>query len=629
ANRAFPYEGTYYLTADGTPERPIAIKAAGDGEVTLVWEKPTTDGGSPLSEYLLVVTPGDQVISIPPSLTSFVVTGLTNGVSYSFQMQARNNVGLSSTTLPTPPVTPAATPGAPGAPLNVVASQVPGTAGVLVSWEPPVGDGGNPVTGYVVAVDPPDAGELTVDGTTLSVTFSGLTAGVSYSFTVRAVNAAGPGPRSDPSSPISLAPSPGSEPTPPPAENQPSEPPSVFETTLEVTEEDREILEGSLGALGEGAQVSDAPITVDSTDGRIVVSLPIQVTDPDQPITGELDIEIEGLTLNTVDGIGTGSIDLGAGLTLEGGVELAIESGIVVAELVNPELVYAPGAPAPLEGSDLSHISVEFRVGIAQVPDGASLTVTYARSAAEIAAIAGAVFELAASDGQAIDIAFAVNIARSGISNDNLGSNTAAMSVDRTWYEARLAEGKTIAITKVNDDGTARTVEATCVVSGDVVRCTAVFDGDAGGFSLFALLARSISGSAAGNDPPAGETTPTATPIGGPASESPTPTATPAPTQLPTAIPSSATASPDDSGAGPEVAPTPAAAPTRTPTPSPVPEPVPTPSSDGTATTDGDDSESGGGFPWWAWALIVLVGVPAIIRAGVLVLDARRRTRSA
>ena len=33
ANRAFPFEGTYYLTADGTPERPIAIKAAGDGEV--------------------------------------------------------------------------------------------------------------------------------------------------------------------------------------------------------------------------------------------------------------------------------------------------------------------------------------------------------------------------------------------------------------------------------------------------------------------------------------------------------------------------------------------------------------------------------------------------------------------
>ena len=28
-----PLDGTYYLTADGTPDMPIAIKAAGDGEV--------------------------------------------------------------------------------------------------------------------------------------------------------------------------------------------------------------------------------------------------------------------------------------------------------------------------------------------------------------------------------------------------------------------------------------------------------------------------------------------------------------------------------------------------------------------------------------------------------------------
>jgi hypothetical protein len=32
-NRTVPLEGTYYLTADGTPEMPIVIKAAGDGEV--------------------------------------------------------------------------------------------------------------------------------------------------------------------------------------------------------------------------------------------------------------------------------------------------------------------------------------------------------------------------------------------------------------------------------------------------------------------------------------------------------------------------------------------------------------------------------------------------------------------
>ena len=27
ANRTFPFEGTYYLTADGTPERPIGSDA--------------------------------------------------------------------------------------------------------------------------------------------------------------------------------------------------------------------------------------------------------------------------------------------------------------------------------------------------------------------------------------------------------------------------------------------------------------------------------------------------------------------------------------------------------------------------------------------------------------------------
>jgi hypothetical protein len=34
-NATTPFEGTYYLTADGTAERPIVIKAAGDGEVIL------------------------------------------------------------------------------------------------------------------------------------------------------------------------------------------------------------------------------------------------------------------------------------------------------------------------------------------------------------------------------------------------------------------------------------------------------------------------------------------------------------------------------------------------------------------------------------------------------------------
>jgi hypothetical protein len=32
-NATTPYEGTYYLTAHGTADKPIVIKGAGDGEV--------------------------------------------------------------------------------------------------------------------------------------------------------------------------------------------------------------------------------------------------------------------------------------------------------------------------------------------------------------------------------------------------------------------------------------------------------------------------------------------------------------------------------------------------------------------------------------------------------------------
>ncbi|MEO8100515.1 MAG: hypothetical protein ABI811_22645 [Acidobacteriota bacterium] len=34
-NRTTPLDGTYYLTADGTAEMPISIKAAGDGPVVI------------------------------------------------------------------------------------------------------------------------------------------------------------------------------------------------------------------------------------------------------------------------------------------------------------------------------------------------------------------------------------------------------------------------------------------------------------------------------------------------------------------------------------------------------------------------------------------------------------------
>jgi hypothetical protein len=78
---------------------------------------------------------------------------------------------------------------APGAPTGVTAES--GDATSTVRWMPPASDGGSAITGYVVS-----SGALSqnVDGDTRRVTFTGLTNGTSYTFTVAAINAIGTGP---------------------------------------------------------------------------------------------------------------------------------------------------------------------------------------------------------------------------------------------------------------------------------------------------------------------------------------------------------------------------------------------------------------------------------------------------
>ncbi|MED5017978.1 S-layer homology domain-containing protein [Paenibacillus chibensis] len=101
--------------------------------------------------------------------------------------------------------TPAAVP--PGAPTNVTAKAGDGEA--VVSFTPPVNDGGSPVSGYIVITSP---GGVRTGGTSSPIKVTGLANGTAYTFTVVAVNAAG---ESIPSSPsgevVPLQPSSGGE----------------------------------------------------------------------------------------------------------------------------------------------------------------------------------------------------------------------------------------------------------------------------------------------------------------------------------------------------------------------------------------------------------------------------------
>jgi uncharacterized repeat protein (TIGR01451 family) len=105
---------------------------------------------------------------------------------------------------PTARITVAGSAGVPGAPTNVHA--VPGDGSALVTWTPPDDDGGSPIDRFDVSCtatdDDGDVHSATAPGDATSVQVSGLTNGTEYRCEASAHNAAGSGPTSDPSDPV-------------------------------------------------------------------------------------------------------------------------------------------------------------------------------------------------------------------------------------------------------------------------------------------------------------------------------------------------------------------------------------------------------------------------------------------
>lgn len=222
--------GSVELRFDGNtvPASPTGVSAtAGDAEATVSFTAPSDDGGSPILDYRVTSSPG--AITQTCVATPCLVSGLTNGSSYTFTVAARNAVGYSaessasasvdpvaptttttstttttttSTTTTTTAVAPTTTtttvaptttttttvaptttttvPPAPTVAPVAAPTAVPGTASATVSW---TASADTSVVGYTVIASPGPATCSTSSRTDTSCVI-GATAGVTYTYRV-------------------------------------------------------------------------------------------------------------------------------------------------------------------------------------------------------------------------------------------------------------------------------------------------------------------------------------------------------------------------------------------------------------------------------------------------------------
>ncbi|MGE4273710.1 MAG: cell wall-binding repeat-containing protein [Desulfitobacterium sp.] len=92
------------------PDAPTNVTAvAGDGQAAISFTPPASNGGALITGYTVTANPGGANTTTGSGSTIAVVTGLTNGTSYTFTVRASNSIGTSVASVASNSVTPAAT----------------------------------------------------------------------------------------------------------------------------------------------------------------------------------------------------------------------------------------------------------------------------------------------------------------------------------------------------------------------------------------------------------------------------------------------------------------------------------------------------------------------------------------
>ena len=97
----------YSQSVPGSPA--ITDVAVGDSEATVTFTPPTDTGGGVITGYTITATAGGVSVVFTCTNSPCVLTGLSNGTTYSLTITANNAVGASTVTAAADTATPAAT----------------------------------------------------------------------------------------------------------------------------------------------------------------------------------------------------------------------------------------------------------------------------------------------------------------------------------------------------------------------------------------------------------------------------------------------------------------------------------------------------------------------------------------
>ncbi|XGW01160.1 hypothetical protein V3C99_013825, partial [Haemonchus contortus] len=194
------------------PPAGVSIDKIEGNTISIAWEKPSDDGGEPITGYLIKKKEAGRrtfkkVVQVSDMKTSQILEDLKMATDYVLSVAAINKYGVGEA-VETPVITTCSPSKAPQITQPPIIFDVSSDSCVL-KWDKPKDDGRSPICGYDVFLRE-NAGEWTkvnselVSATHLSV--QDLRQGITYEFKVEAVNETGISSNSDlPSEPLTIA----------------------------------------------------------------------------------------------------------------------------------------------------------------------------------------------------------------------------------------------------------------------------------------------------------------------------------------------------------------------------------------------------------------------------------------